>query len=659
MSSNTIRFIDSFFECDLDLTLSLDAEGTKTEIVSGSIEKIALDLHSYGFNGSLQLSSFGNEELDGVFNSTKVTKIVLSFKPTDPLLGAAPIFELKGIVIGKLVRRVDAIGENKPQSIRLYEIAFFDAAQAIWSEHFPINIYVDESMKNILDEHKNSDISIKYNFSPLEVKHPITAFSLGYQDALPQAQQVSFYSFLLWYLQKEGGMLVYDYKANSYSILGQKEAAGDPYKIHEWWAAPPLAVFPKPKRHNKKIIQHSSDTQDGATKTNEDAFKLIRRDDIHTDNYRAFPEQAHEIVHSALNSTYPLFELEPTIFVDDFHIHRVLPGCLISFDGGADETWCNDPMYKGKVFRARSLVFQADRLTLAEIVEKTVQPYRLYVKNILELKDEKYIETVFFNCPQFPFSIQGKIFSDIGDTPQTTYKISESEQAPQGQYLVTVPLTGGDKKLVVPFTPDMMCGQFYFPFCKGERVLLSLYFHTAKIERIIDWQPFTRLPSGVQGNQIMFSSNSQDKYAFLKHEFEDGKNSVVTLEQATSATQTQTVRIQEKEILITVVEKGQRTVVVQLSGDQGLSFSLEDETTGVTQLTVFNGETMRHICRGSAGTSSIEQAPDSVIVNAKEFTVNSDQIVLNAKESITQVGLLNVDIESPLTNIISPTIKMG
>ncbi|MGH2612794.1 MAG: hypothetical protein ACRDFB_07065, partial [Rhabdochlamydiaceae bacterium] len=205
MSSKTVRFMDAFFECDLDLSLTLDAEGKQAEVVAGNIERISLDLHSYGFNGSVQLSSYGNQDLDGAFNSTKVTKITLTFKPTDPLLGTAPLLEIKGIITRKLFKRTDAIGENKEQSIRLYELAFLDAAQAVWSEHFPVNIYVDESMKDILDKHKNSDISIKYNFKALEDKHPITAFSLGYKDSLSEEQQVSFYSFLMWYLHQEEG----------------------------------------------------------------------------------------------------------------------------------------------------------------------------------------------------------------------------------------------------------------------------------------------------------------------------------------------------------------------------------------------------------------------------------------------------------------------
>ncbi|MGH2612205.1 MAG: hypothetical protein ACRDFB_04040, partial [Rhabdochlamydiaceae bacterium] len=422
--------------------------------------------------------------------------------------------------------------------------------------------------------------------------------------------------------------------------------------------APPLAVFPRPKRHNKKIIKHSSDAQDGEDTANADAFKQIRRDDIHADNYQAFPEQAHEIIHSMLNAENPLLELEPGLFVDDFHIHRLLPGCLVSFVGGEDNTWCNDPIYKDKAFRARSLLFQADRLTQSEVIKKPVQPYRLYVKNILELKEEKYIETILFNMPQFPFSIQGKIFSDIGDTPQTTYKIAENEEAPQGQYLVTVPLTGDDKKLVVPFTPDLMCGQFYFPFCKGERVLLSIFFHTAKIERIIDWQPLTRLPSGVQGNQIMLSSNGPDNYAFLKHEFEDGKNPVITLTRVTP-TQTQTIEIRDEQLQITVDEPENKTITMTMNSGDGLSLSLQDNTSSAAQRTVFDGTTITHMCIGDEGVSTIVQAPDSITVNCQNFTVNSGEINLNAKESITQAALLKVNIETPLTNIMCPCVKMG
>ena len=76
MSQKSINFVDGFFQSDLDLLITLEVEGQKAEVISGNIERISLDLHSYGFSGNVQISSYGDQDLDTVFNSTKVLVIV-------------------------------------------------------------------------------------------------------------------------------------------------------------------------------------------------------------------------------------------------------------------------------------------------------------------------------------------------------------------------------------------------------------------------------------------------------------------------------------------------------------------------------------------------------------------------------------------------------
>ena len=222
-----------------------------------------------------------------------------------------------------------------------------------------------------------------------------------------------------------------------------------------------------------------------------------------------------------------------------------------------------------------------------------------------------------------------------------------------------VPLVEDDKKVVVPFTPDFMTGQFYFPFTKGQRVELSMYFHTAKIMRLSDWQPLARLPMGVQGNQMVLASNGKDKYVIIKHEFENGKNSIFTITQSSSPTQTQVIKVLEKEITITVDEKDKKNLFVQLNKDTGLTLSLEDKTAGVTQQIFLDGKSITHMCKGKPGTSSIIQTPDTITVTSKNVTLSCDEIFVNAKNSISVDGTNKVTINGKKIEIPGSCLDLG
>ena len=56
---------------------------------------------------------------------------------------------------------------------------------------------------------------------------------------------------------------------------------------------------------------------------------------------------------------------------------------------------------------------------------------------------------------------------------------------------------------------------------------------------------------------------------------------------------------------------------------------------------------------------TIQQTPDSVEINCKTFTVNSEDINLIAKNSILHKGATKVDIDTLIASIKAPTVKLG
>ena len=648
-----------FFEENLALTLKLESDGKEAELPSGNIEKISLNLHAYGFSCSLQFCTFDHDDVEQMFTGPKVIKATIAFKPTGPEQGTDPIIEFKGIITDKSFKRLPSHHGNEAQAHRLYEIYFCDNAKASWEQHYPSNIYVDDSMKDIIEKHVNSEISIKYDWDPLEIKHPSTAFSLEYKYWLQPYEQTNFYSFLIWYLHQENGLLIYNYKQHDYTITGKKkELEGKPLEVYEWHAMPPLCIFPQPPRYNGKVIKHTADSLDKEDKEHEDAFKSMRREAFDSNHYRVYPEHANQKIQSSLMPEKNEFELEFTHFTKDIQIDKLTPGLFLCFKGNQEGNWSQDACFKDKNFRIRSLYFEASKMNVSEHVHKPIQAFGIYMKARLEEEEEKFMEWPRFVPPHYPFYIQGKIFSDIGEKEQSTYKILESEQAPQGQYLVHVPFAGNEKKVVAPFVPAYS-GQYYYPFCKDTRVMLAMHFRTAKVERPIDWDPLARLPGGIQGNQTVLASNGKDKYTIMRHEYLDGKDSIYTIKQSSSEEQSQTVQIKEKEMLITVDEKDKKTLLIQLNHESGLVLTLEDKQAGNTQQIAFDGTSMIHTCKGSAGTSTIHQKPDSIAIECKQFSIKSETILLDASDGITQNGTNKVDVKTKVANISAPTVKLG
>ena len=238
--------LDPHFETNLILSLKLESDGKEVELPSGNIEEFILDLYTYGHTCKLQFCTFGKDDIDEVFNAPKMMKATIAFKPLDSNLGTEPVLEIKGIVTDKSFTRMPATKGKEEQAHRLYEIYFCDSAKAIWEQHYPSNIYLEDSMKDVFEKHVNPEIKMNYDWDPLEAKHPITALSLEHKHWLPAHEQTNFYSFLIWYLHQENGILAYDYKTHSYAITGKKkESSEPPLEVPEWLAMPPnTASFP-------------------------------------------------------------------------------------------------------------------------------------------------------------------------------------------------------------------------------------------------------------------------------------------------------------------------------------------------------------------------------------------------------------------------------
>lgn len=658
MSDYNSQFTPLFKE-NLMLTLKLESDGKEGELSTGFIQHVTLNMHSYGYDCHVKFFTRDNDELYQIMSSPKILKATLTFKRAEPEKEGETILELKGIVTPeKTFTRLPSDQNNMEQSQREYEIYFWDNAKATWEQHFPTNVYVDESMKDILTKHGNPEVTIDYKWDPLEIKHPVTAFSLYYKYWLKPDEQTSFYSFLNWYLHQENGLLTYDFKSNSYTITGKKkEASGKPLEVHELQSNPPKCFFSPPTRHNEKILKHTADNLENEDKENPNSFKLVRKEEFDPGNYGPHPKHARQKVKSPIAPEKNLFEVDIKKFTDEIHLDKLTPGSFLGFKGDKEGNWSRDSCIKDKKFRIRSMAFTANRFDLSEKNEKPTHVFLMTARAVLEEEEENHAARPRFIPPAYPFYIQGKVFCDIGEKEQSTFKIQESEKSPKGLYLVKVPLAG-NKKVVAPFDPDISA-QFYNPFKKETKVMLSLHFNAAEIVGPIDWDPHARLPKGVQGDRIVLASNGKDKYTFIQVEYVNGKDPVYTIKQSSSAEQTQTLQIKEKEFMVTVENKGKKVLSFLMNLDTAIVITHENKEAGTLQQFTLNGETITTTCKGKAGKSEIIQKPDAVDIQCKKFTVKSDMITLEAANAIMMKGKNMCRLQTKLTNIIASAVKMG
>jgi hypothetical protein len=648
----------TYVQRDLEVQLELTTQSSCLIVYANNIERISLGLQSYGYSGSISFSSFGNDELDSLISANEAISFNLSINYANPIENEDPsVLEIGGCF--KAIRFKKIRSEREPKKITFYEVDIGDAAQVTWSHHFPIEIYTDTSMQEVIEDHRPSSFNIDYAWQDLQAEQPIIAFALGTEGLGSRELGTSFYDFLNWYLYKSAGVLSYDYTDGAYQISGQKnDSQNPPVELVEWWVSSPVIKAANPNRHQLRTLNHSCNEVSEKLEELVDVYEKARRDLFFSDGERIFPEMVELQEKSLPHASMSEVAIEIAEFADGFRLSDLLPGSFIQLKGGKNgATWTDDPEFKGKTFRSYALEVEFVNRAVADGIEKPAQPYLFRASVFLEHQEEEFIRRPGFREPRYPFHIQGSVVSEIGSAEQSTYEIEQSVEG--GQYLVDVPLVKSGDPVVVPFMPTILSGQYYFPLCKGEQVLLAMNLNTARFERIVDWQPHARKPEGVQANQIVFASNGREYFTLLRHEFEGGSESVLTLEQSSSMSQKRMLTLRDKKISLVLSNTSGKKVELLFDEDEGVSLSLNDKQTGQLQKTHFDGKSMTHTCTGEGGSSSIKQDPESVTIDCQTINMKAKNINLEAGDSITQKGTSSVEIQSQVATVQAGSVKLG
>jgi hypothetical protein len=213
------------FETSLSIKLELTVQQQTTTIVAGNIKNLALDHRADGFDASLDFWVICQKEqsedtLFAHFIGQQPMSAKLTIDRTFDAVGeTAEAISVTGLVVGKQVSERAFPGlAGEPILHRHYRVVLRDRGRALWSQHFPTALYVDKSIKQLVEDNKPEGVTVSYTWSGADTTHPVLSLGLGAPD-----NRASFYDYLLWLCCKHNLLLIYDASAGSYELAGQKK----------------------------------------------------------------------------------------------------------------------------------------------------------------------------------------------------------------------------------------------------------------------------------------------------------------------------------------------------------------------------------------------------------------------------------------------------
>lgn len=539
-------FVDAL-QASLKLT---PKSGSPFTIPGGNVKHIKVQVYSYGFSCRVSFLVSSEKETDNVYSSFTTMDIMeanLQLTPcllpegtqVDPL-SLSGIVTLKEILQERTVEHAPLSGN--PVLYRLYQVTFSDPAQVLWRQHYPFDLLVNKSLKDVIEAHKGDKITPTYNWSVLETQNVINTVPLGVE-----ASNGSFYDFIMWIVDSQNGVLTYDTKANGYTFSTSKSAEGQAASLDRQDISEYRVVFPETIRYNVDVLNAYSESPEKKTLTNDQAATVMTH--AYMDRYPVAADyQNRQTLETARikkrsHEVHLVFARFPTLTFNT--------GTLVKLEGGL---WSASIFPHGQTYRVREITIDAEPADpeLTTDHNLTASRYKMNVEAQLETQAETWVSLPAFQRPSFPIYVEGKILSEQGDDQAETYQIYQDANTSQNQYKVKIPLWGDDAQVVTSLEPIFVSGHFYFPAYKNERVLLALGFHSASIVRFLDWRADAQVTMDSQGNKLLMGQSSTSQ-TYLSHTYVDSKP-VLTVKR-TNDKDTETITISEGSLLLQTQEQ--------------------------------------------------------------------------------------------------------
>ncbi|MEM9492359.1 MAG: hypothetical protein AAGC55_24650, partial [Myxococcota bacterium] len=275
------------FTTRLASTLSLTLGGKRFDVPGGNLRAVSADMTSHGFNASVSFIVADNEALGGKFKDelltdfidTKRIDVSLLLEPEFPEpeseeTASDAVIELKGIVTSRTMSEsVVRVRDERMVLFRRYTVEFTDPAQALWREHFPVELHTDKTVEQVLRIHTGADIQLICDFAPLTEQLQIVFLNLE------ERWRASFYDFVMWYLDARNGVWTYDYETRKYTISTAPPTPKVKDNAIGLDEAHTTVRLPEPPRYKRHVLNsYTESPQNRLVENNPDAFTGIRRD---------------------------------------------------------------------------------------------------------------------------------------------------------------------------------------------------------------------------------------------------------------------------------------------------------------------------------------------------------------------------------------------
>lgn len=507
------------FQERLSVELKLTRAGEVFTVPAGNLRACALELGRSGFRASVEFVLRDDSQWNGsfqdklapVFLTQDELSIELSLTPEHPTpesSGAQAPLRLKGLVTGRSLEEIATKGASDDLLLfRRYLVEFVDPARARWDDHFPVALYTQRSLLSVLQEHTASAFELSSSWEKATEELPQLFLHL------PRVEGVSLHDFVVWYVDRCGGCVLYDYGEGGYSLAADESSKVDAISLFGDDVARTSLRLRARDPAQPRILNSYAPSPATVSPEAEGVLSGVTSDWLIREAVLA-EQSAREQLEGARRD---LGGVEAEVVLRAFPPAVVAPGGNVS---------CK----KGQRFAFGSRLLEGDwrvdrlRLSARAAGEEIDAEYDgasvgLDLEVVLDLKQSSDVQPprARVATPRYPGSVEGLVLSEKGSESDVTWDMTQAAQTQAQEVAVHLPLFA--QSISAPFEPADSFNTFR-PRARGERVLVELGLHSGRVARSLSFRPEAVLQADVCGEQMVFGKSGKS-ITRVSHQYAD------------------------------------------------------------------------------------------------------------------------------------------
>jgi hypothetical protein len=397
---------------------------------------------------------------------------------------------------------------------RVYHLKFADPAQIFWKQHYPSYLLTNSTLQALITAQTPTQIKMTYNWTVLTTQYPVLSLSLGAPGNINRA---SFYDYLIWLVDTQNGVFLYDIATNQYTLSANVASSGTAESLNPLEIAKFGMSYPEVRRYQANVLNAYSASPKTTSISNSQMVSPIRHDYIAS--YPIASDMTSRVTLETARMNQPLTEV--WVEYQKVQLQFTPPGQLVEFNNSP--AWNSSIFVYGKTYKVKTWRLNAhvvDENCLVNL-NNAYGKYSIDHSIVLMTSTDLCVPMPSYNIPIYPFFVEGTMVSESGAATDTTYQFYTDSTTSANYYQISIPLW--DNQIVrANYQPNFDAGQFYFPPYKNARVLVGLGFNNAYISAFLDWATGTALTLDSQGNQLVMGQSTTSQN-IIKHSYVDSK----------------------------------------------------------------------------------------------------------------------------------------